>query len=64
MARNVVFAHFAMRNSHNMCMRICLVLRKRGADRDYIEYFECEQEMNEALYDQYQKAERIIGMLS
>lgn len=41
-----------------------LVSRRRTADKDSIEYFECEQEMNEELYEQYYKAERIIGILS
>lgn len=34
--------------------------RRKTADKDYIEYFECEVEMSEELYQQYLNVERII----
>uniref|UniRef100_A0A0N5BW97 DNA helicase n=1 Tax=Strongyloides papillosus TaxID=174720 RepID=A0A0N5BW97_STREA len=31
------------------------------ADKEYIEYYDCEQEMNRELYDQYRHVERVIA---
>ncbi|CAD5206828.1 unnamed protein product [Bursaphelenchus okinawaensis] len=36
-------------------------LWKRSADKEYIEVYDCEQEMNEELYEQYKIVERVIG---
>ncbi|CAD5210016.1 unnamed protein product [Bursaphelenchus xylophilus] len=36
-------------------------LWKRHADKEYIEVYDCEQEMNDELYEQYKVVERIIG---
>ncbi|TKR94072.1 hypothetical protein L596_008413 [Steinernema carpocapsae] len=34
---------------------------RRTADKEYIEFFDCEQEMSEELYDQYKIVERVIA---
>lgn len=34
---------------------------KRRADKEYIEVYDCEQEMNDELYEQYKVVERVIG---
>ena len=35
--------------------------RKRTADKEYIEFYECEQVMNEELCEEYKKVERIVA---
>ena len=35
--------------------------RRSAADKDYIEVYDCEKEMNEELLEQYKEVERIIG---
>lgn len=32
-------------------------------DKDYLEYFDCEEEMTDALTEQYKQVERIVGQL-
>lgn len=42
-------------------LNLLFYFRKRTADKEYIEYFECEQVMAEELFDQYKGVERIVA---
>ena len=34
---------------------------RRTADKEYVEFYECEREMNEELFEQYKIVERIVA---
>ena len=36
---------------------------KKASSPEDIEYFECQQEMNEDIHKQYQQVERVIGLI-
>lgn len=40
--------------------KVYLFFRKRTVGKDAVEYYDCEREMNEELYEQYQKVEKIV----